>query len=68
MLGEGGLRIKTQRIINIYEPGVCSKDVSEVNFFFLQEEARSYKMQRPSHNKPHCIYRINSSKYTWKKG
>ena len=60
LLGEGGLKIMMKLIKAIYETGVWPKDFKEV----ITTGATSYKVQRPSHNKPYRKYNKDSSKDT----
>jgi hypothetical protein len=43
MLGEVRLRIKTQRIINVYEPGAWLRDVSEVTVCSFKKKPEATK-------------------------
>ena len=63
LFGEGGLKIMTKLINTIYETGVARGLHGSYNDC-LEEEATSYKMQRPSHNQPYRTYIEDSSKDT----
>ena len=67
ILGEDGLRM-AQLINNMYGTGGWPKDVTEVKSCWLKAEARSCKMQRPSHVRPDRPYGAGSGEDTWNGG
>jgi hypothetical protein len=66
-LEKTGLNINTINNIRAYTSGEWPKDFTEFDNDCLKE-AKSYKMQRKSHNQPHRTYSKDSSEDTWKKG
>jgi hypothetical protein len=68
ILREVCLRIVTQLINNKYETALWPKDFTAVTIIVIKEEAKSYEMQRPSHNHPHCTYSKDSNENTERKG
>jgi len=57
---EDGLKLRTQLINNTHETGRWPQDFTDVTMIALRKP-KSYKMQQPSHNWPHCTYRKNNS-------
>jgi len=55
---EDGLKLRTQLINDIRETGRWPQDFTDVTMIALRKP-KSYKMQQPSHNWPHCTYRKN---------
>ena len=64
---EDGFSTVTQQINKIYENGEWPKNFSDVNSDCLKEEAKSYKMQRPSHNQLDHKYCKDGGQDTWTK-
>jgi len=60
LLEEDGLKLRTQLVNNIHETGRWPQDFTDVTVIALKKP-KSYKMQQPLHNQPHCTYSKNNS-------
>ena len=64
LLGKGGLKILTKLSNTIYNTGEWPKDFNKSFNDCVEEEDKSYKMQRLLHNQPYCSYSYDNSKDT----
>ena len=64
---EDGVSTVTQQVNNMCETGEWPKYFSRVNRDCLKEGAKSYKMQRPSHNQLDHKYCKDSGEDSWAK-
>ena len=64
LLGKVGLKILTKLSNTIYNTGEWPKDFNKSFNDCVEEEDKSYKMQRLLHNQPYCSYSYDNSKDT----